>query len=109
MADFVVELTKFDSAHGKLQGVTREVCSVVEELFTIQDTLSEIHEYWMDSGLHDVAHDVIPVLDRGERLLIMRFSPFRSSSAFNSLTQPANFSLIPPSPQPHLLLVALCL
>jgi hypothetical protein len=35
-------------------------------LFDIQHDLSKIHEYWMEVGLHDFAHDVIPIIDCGK-------------------------------------------
>ena len=66
MPEFYGELSKFDIAHSNLQGYARAICHFTDQLLNIQDNLSKIHEYWMDAGMHDIAHDLVPVLDKSE-------------------------------------------
>lgn len=66
MPEFCGKLSQFQTARSKLQGYARSICHVTKELYTLQRALCEIHEYWMESGMHDLAHDLIPILDKSE-------------------------------------------
>lgn len=72
--EFYQTLSKFDEAHTTLQFHAKELCDVTKTLFDLQKDLSNIHEFWMDIGMHDVAHDVIPLLDFGESRFKLRSS-----------------------------------
>ncbi|KAJ3503278.1 hypothetical protein NMY22_g18306 [Coprinellus aureogranulatus] len=67
--EFYQALTEFDEAHSNLQGHARAICSITKKLLAIQKEISDIHEYWLEKGMHDVAHDVIPILDSARELL----------------------------------------
>lgn len=66
--EFYRALTEFDEAHSDLQGHARAIYHITKKLLELQQEISTIHEYWMDVGMHEVAHDVIPILDSGESL-----------------------------------------
>ncbi|KAJ3515696.1 hypothetical protein NMY22_g14386 [Coprinellus aureogranulatus] len=59
-------LSRFDEAHSDLQTHAKAICDITKEMFDIQREMSKIHEYWLDEGMYDVAHDVLPILDTGE-------------------------------------------
>ena len=64
--EFYQTLFKFEEAHSTLQSHAKGICDVTRALFDLQQDLTNIHEFWMDGGMHDVAHDVLPLLDFGE-------------------------------------------
>lgn len=65
MEEFYKALSRFDEEHANLQGHAKAIHTITKTLFDIEHDLSEIHEYWMEAGLEDVAHDVVPLLDIG--------------------------------------------
>ncbi|TEB23230.1 hypothetical protein FA13DRAFT_1715481 [Coprinellus micaceus] len=65
LPEFYQALSRFEEAHSDLQGHAEAICKITRALFDIQHDLSKIHEYWMEVGLHDFAHDVIPIIDCG--------------------------------------------
>ncbi|TEB31009.1 hypothetical protein FA13DRAFT_1791737 [Coprinellus micaceus] len=69
LPEFYQALSRFEEAHSDLQGHAKAICDITKSLFDIQQDLSKIHEYWMEVGLHDFAHDVIPIIDCARGLL----------------------------------------
>ncbi|KAJ3512232.1 hypothetical protein NMY22_g15395 [Coprinellus aureogranulatus] len=62
-------LTKFDEAHWVLQGHARAICDITKTLLNIQQEIMGIHEHWMRQGMHELAHDLIPILDEAKALV----------------------------------------
>lgn len=72
LPEFYQALSKFEEAHSDLQGHAKAICKITKSLFDLQRDLAKIHEHWMETGMHDFAHDVLPILDCGKCSSISR-------------------------------------
>ena len=68
LQEFYETLHECDTAHANLQAYAKGIAKGTEQLYALQQKLCNIHEYWMEAGMNGIAHDLIPVLDAGERL-----------------------------------------
>lgn len=68
LQEFHDEVSQFERAHGTLQAHARGVAQCTGLLLRSRSNLCRIHEWWMDNGMNEVAHDLIPILDISEHL-----------------------------------------
>ncbi|TEB20794.1 hypothetical protein FA13DRAFT_1742649 [Coprinellus micaceus] len=63
LQEFHDEVSQFERAHATLQAHARGVAQCTGLLLRSRSNLCRIHEWWMDNGMNEVAHDLIPILD----------------------------------------------
>ena len=65
MTELCRAVSKFQQTHVNLQGYAKAVFNATNELADLKGEMMCIHESWMEAGMHEMAHDLLPILDVG--------------------------------------------
>lgn len=73
-------MSDFEKGHSELRVYVKAIFGVTKRIMKAKNRLVGIHEYWMEIGLNDMAHDLLPFLDFGTPMLAFTVSDYANSN-----------------------------